>query len=226
MRWGLAIDAAGIGTFDWDLVTGRLAWDDRLIAMFGYERDDFEESIEAFNARLHPDDLPRVTEALQACIDTCGEFEAEYRVVRPDGETRWVHARGRALAGADGAADAAARRRLRHHRRARRRARAVTRVLEAMPAGFYSLDREWRFTHVNAEAERLLGPHPRGAARPGAVGGLAGGGQQRLRGELPHRRPDRRAGRPSTPTTPPRWTAGTSCAPGRAPTGCRSTSSR
>ena len=33
----------------------------------------------------------------------------------------------------------------------------VTRVLEAMPAGFYSLDREWRFTHVNAEAERLLG---------------------------------------------------------------------
>ena len=32
----------------------------------------------------------------------------------------------------------------------------VTRVLEAMPAGFYCLDREWRFTHVNAEAERLL----------------------------------------------------------------------
>ena len=33
----------------------------------------------------------------------------------------------------------------------------VSRVLEAMPAGFYSLDRDWRFTHVNAEAERLLG---------------------------------------------------------------------
>ena len=33
----------------------------------------------------------------------------------------------------------------------------MTRVLEAMPAGFYCLDREWRFTHVNAEAERLLG---------------------------------------------------------------------
>ena len=33
----------------------------------------------------------------------------------------------------------------------------VTRVLEAMPAGFYSLDRDWRFVYVNAEAERLLG---------------------------------------------------------------------
>ena len=95
-----------------------------------------------------------MTDALQGCIDTCGEYESEYRVVRPDGETRWVHARGRA---------AAARR---HRRAAARRAldttgerpaRRVTRVLEAMPAGFYSLDREWRFTHVNAEAERLLG---------------------------------------------------------------------
>ena len=156
VRWGLAIDAAGIGTFDWDLRTGRLSWDDRLVAMFGYERDSFDESIAAFNERLHPDDLLRVTETLQHSIDTCGEYDAEYRVVRPDGETRWVHARGRALAGPDGsavrllgAANDTTRERVGNA--------AVARVLEAMPAGFYSLDREWRFTHVNAEAERLLG---------------------------------------------------------------------
>jgi PAS domain S-box-containing protein len=156
LRWGLAIDAAGIGTFDWDLTTGRLAWDERLVAMFGYDVDTFEETIEAFNDRLHPDDLARVTDLLQACIDACGEYDAEYRVVRPDGETRWVHARGRALAGPDG-------RTVRLLGAAydttgdREGAARVTRVLEAMPAGFYSLDREWRFTHVNAEAERLLG---------------------------------------------------------------------
>ena len=156
VRWGLAIDAAGIGTFDWDLTTGRLTWDDRLVTMFGYDTATFDQSIEAFNARLHPDDLRRVTEVLQRSIDTCGEYDCEYRVVRPDGETRWVHARGRTLAGHDGSAvrllgaandttgDWAG-------------GTAVTRVLEAMPAGFYSLDREWRFTHVNAEAERLLG---------------------------------------------------------------------
>ena len=156
LRWQLAIDSAGIGAFDWDLVTGRLTWDDQLIAMFGYAAEDFDQSIEAFNARLHPDDLARVGEALQNCIATCGEYEAEYRVVRPDGEIRWVHARGRALPGP--------------HRQAvrllgaaydttgeRAAAARVTRVLEAMPAGFYSLDRDWRFTHVNAEAERLLG---------------------------------------------------------------------
>jgi PAS domain S-box-containing protein len=156
LRWRLAIDAAGIGTFDWDLTTGGLAWDDGTIRMFGYDPATFEESIEAFNARLHPDDLVRVTDLLQACIDTCGQYDAEYRVVRPDGETRWVHARGRGIPGPDGATvrllgaayDTTG---------VREAAGMVTRVLEAMPAGFYSLDREWRFTHVNAEAERLLG---------------------------------------------------------------------
>jgi PAS domain S-box-containing protein len=156
MRWGLAIDAAGIGTFDWDLTSGVLSWDDQLITMFGYEVETFEQTIDAFNARLHPDDLDRVTDALQQCIDTCGEYDAEYRVVRPDGETRWVHARGRALVGSAGTAvrvlgaayDTTGE---------REGAALVTRVLEAMPAGFYSLDREWRFTHVNAEGERLLG---------------------------------------------------------------------
>jgi serine phosphatase RsbU (regulator of sigma subunit)/PAS domain-containing protein len=156
LRWGLAIDSAGIGTFDWDLVTGRLSWDDRLKILFGYDVDTFGQTIDAFNDRLHPDDVERVSDALQQCIATCGEYDAEYRVLRPDGETRWVHARGRALAGADGVAvrvvGAA------YDTTGEREAAAlVTRVLEAMPAGFYSLDREWRFTYVNAEAERLLG---------------------------------------------------------------------
>ncbi|MFL6094090.1 MAG: SpoIIE family protein phosphatase [Blastococcus sp.] len=156
VRWGLAIDAAGIGTFDWDLLTGRLEWDERLIAIFGYAATGFDGSIAAFNARLHPGDLLRVSEALQHAIDTCGEYDAEFRVVRPDGETRWVHARGRALAGPGGSAvcvlgaanDTTSE---------RAGSTQVTRLLEAMPAGFYNVDRAWRFTHVNAEAERLLG---------------------------------------------------------------------
>ncbi|SDC23823.1 PAS domain S-box-containing protein [Geodermatophilus telluris] len=156
LRWGLAIDAAGIGTFDWDLRTGELTWDARLIEMFGYTAETFGGDIEAFNRRVHPDDLARVTDALQVSIAACGDYEAEYRVVWPDGETRWVQARGRTLSDEAGRATrvlGAA-----YDTTAERAAGVrVTRVLEAMPAGFYSLDREWRFTHVNAEAERLLG---------------------------------------------------------------------
>ena len=156
LRWGLAIDAARIGTFDWDLTTRRLTWDERLLAMFGFAGDEFEQTIEAFNGRVHPDDLSRVGDALQAAIESCGEFESEYRIVLPGGENRWVHARGRALCDEAGVANRFLGAAYDTTDEQAGTAR-VTRVLEAMPAGFYSLDREWRFTYVNAEAERLLG---------------------------------------------------------------------
>ncbi|MDP9418367.1 MAG: SpoIIE family protein phosphatase [Actinomycetota bacterium] len=155
-RWELATDAAGIGTFDWDLVTGQLLWDDRLLDLFGYDETGFDQSIEAFNARVHPDDLPRVSAALQEAIETCGTYDAEYRVVVPSRETRWVQARGRVLGSESGHAvrvlGAAY-----ETTEVREGEARIARVLEAMPTAFFSLDRDWRFTYVNAEAERVLG---------------------------------------------------------------------
>ena len=155
LRGELAIAAAGIGTFDWDLVTGRLDWDSRLIEMFGYDADTFDSTIDGFNDRLHPDDLDRVTQALQTAIDTGRDFAATYRVRLPSGDTRWVSARGRTLIGPDGTAARllGAAYDVTDQRDAELQ---VSRVLEAMPAGFYSLDRDWRFTYVNAAAEKLL----------------------------------------------------------------------
>ena len=156
LLWELAIDAAGIGTFDWHVATGALHWDDQLIALFGYAGDDFPGTIEAFNTRVHPDDLPRVTAALDQAVATGGTYAAEYRVLLPDGRTRWVDARGRALRDPSGTTvrvlGAAQDTSSRHEQEIR-----VSQVLESMSAAFYSLDRSWRFTYVNAEAERLLG---------------------------------------------------------------------
>jgi PAS domain S-box-containing protein len=156
LRWGLAIDAAGIGGFDWDLRTGVLTWDDRLVELFGYERAELSGTLADFTERLHPDDLERVSAALRLSLDTCGEFEEEYRVVLPAGEIRWVQSRGRAVCGQDGVAvrflGAAY-----DTTRARHADARVARVLEAMPAAFFSLGRDWTFTYVNVEAEKLLG---------------------------------------------------------------------
>jgi len=156
LRAQLAIDAAEIGTFDWDLVTGRLMWDARLIEMFGYDADTFEQTIQAFNARVHPDDLPRVSEALAAAIASQGEYEADYRVTLPGGGTRWVTARGRAFGGDGGTATRLIGVAYDVTSEVTSETR-VSRLLEAMPAGFYSLDVEWRFAHLNAQAEKLLG---------------------------------------------------------------------
>ncbi|HET9077977.1 MAG TPA: SpoIIE family protein phosphatase [Acidimicrobiales bacterium] len=152
----LAVGAGGIGTFDWDLVTGRLVWDERLLDIFGLDRDRFELTIEQFYDQLHPGDLEPVREKLQEAIDSCGEYDAEYRIVLPDGGTRWVAARGRALGDADGRAvrliGAA------QDTTARRDAEArIARVMDSMSTAFFFLDRHWRFNYVNTEATRVLG---------------------------------------------------------------------
>ncbi|CAA9419757.1 MAG: Uncharacterized, RsbU-domain-containing protein [uncultured Quadrisphaera sp.] len=156
LRWALAVDAAGIGTFDWDVGSGRLRWDERLLELFGHTEETFGGTIASFNERVHPEDLPGVSEEIARAVQACGEVDLEYRIVLPDGGVRWVRARGRALGGEDGRAvrllGAA------HDVTPRREADLqVARVLEAMSAAFYSLDRDWRFTYVNAEAERMLG---------------------------------------------------------------------
>ena len=160
LRLELAVEAAGIGSFDWDLVTGRLDWDDRLLEMFGYTRESWGERIEAFAARLHPDDVEATMAALEHATVTCGAYDAEFRVVLPSGETRWVRGRGRALCDEDGAAvrllgaayDTTSARAADLH---------VARVLEAMNEAFFSLDRDWRFAYVNRRAEQVL-DRPRG----------------------------------------------------------------
>ncbi|MDN4161830.1 SpoIIE family protein phosphatase [Nocardioides abyssi] len=156
LRAELAVSAAGIGTFDWDVVTGELRWDDRLLEIFGLGRHAFAATIEAFEAMVHPEDRPRVNAALDHAVETCGEYVAEYRVLRPDGTTCWVVARGRALAGPDGRAarllGAAFDNTAVQDGEAR-----VQRVLEAMPTAFFHLDRTWRFTYANRVAHQLLG---------------------------------------------------------------------
>ncbi|MBD7919072.1 SpoIIE family protein phosphatase [Cellulomonas sp. Sa3CUA2] len=150
-----AAQAAGLGTFQWDLVTGALHWDPTLLEVFGYDETTFPGTIEAFDARLHPGDAALVSAALDSAVSTCGVYEAEFRVVQPDGSVRWLAARGRALAGPSGDAEhligvttdtTALRERDLH----------VQQILEDMSTGYFWLDADWRFGYVNAEAELIL----------------------------------------------------------------------
>ncbi|MGY2130251.1 SpoIIE family protein phosphatase [Blastococcus sp. SYSU DS0617] len=156
LRWTLSVDAAEVGSFDYDLLTGELVWDARLQELFGYADGEFDRTIEAFNARLHPDDVDRVGQAIEATVRGDGDLDVEYRVVTPDGSTRWLQGRGKTLRDEDGTAvrllGAAYDTTDVHQPR-------TSRMLEAMPSGFVSLDAEWRFTVLNTAAERLLGRH-------------------------------------------------------------------
>ena len=177
LAWRLAVDAAGVGAFVWDLVTGDLRWDERLHELFGLDEESFGGTIEAFSRSVHPDDVGRVSDALQRAIATCGDYAAEYRVVLPDGTLRWIEARGHAFADQPDGPPVRLVGAAYDTTQVREGEARMGRVLESMSSAFFQLDREWRFAYVNSEAERLLGAtrvHLIGAsiwdAFPAAVG--------------------------------------------------------
>jgi PAS domain-containing protein len=151
----LALQAAGVGTFDWDLVTGRLVWDRQLLDIFGRDGDS-QLTIEDFYDHLHPADRDRLAAVLEHVVASVGTYEAEYRIVLPDGRVRWVAAQGRALPGPDGSTSRLLGVAQDTTERAEGRDR-IARVMDAWATAFFFLDPAWRFAYVNGEAERVLG---------------------------------------------------------------------
>lgn len=97
-RTRLAMDAAGIGTWDFNPITGALLWSDRSRIAFGVS-GDAPGDYEAFLAAVHPDDRARVDRGVREAFDPDGSgvFDIEYRTRWPDGAVRWLIAKGRAL---------------------------------------------------------------------------------------------------------------------------------
>ncbi|MDB4933732.1 MAG: Chemotaxis protein methyltransferase CheR, partial [Labilithrix sp.] len=99
-RVRLALDSAGLGTFDYNPTTGALRWDTRSRALFGLPRDA-PVTYSTYLSGVHPDDRKRVDDAHKRALDPYGHgtFEVEYRTVGlADGIERWVAARGQAFA--------------------------------------------------------------------------------------------------------------------------------
>ncbi len=104
-RLKLAIDSARMGTFDWNLVTKKVAWNAYHMALLGYEPTATEvSSYEAWERRVAPEDLPKVKTAVQLSRDTHTDYACEYRVVWDDGSLHWVEAFGRFYYDGDGEA--------------------------------------------------------------------------------------------------------------------------
>lgn len=99
-RLRIALEAAGLGTWDYNPLTGVLRWDARCKALAGLP-PDAEISWTTFRESIHPEDRARVDDAVRRALDPSGDmtFDVEYRTVGiGDGVERWVAARGQAIA--------------------------------------------------------------------------------------------------------------------------------
>lgn len=102
-RLRLALEAADVGIYDWDPAGTLINWDSRTRRIFGIDEED-EVSYEVFVERIHPDDRDAASRAVEVALDPAGDgqFASEYRIVRPEGEVRWVRAVGRVLFAGEG----------------------------------------------------------------------------------------------------------------------------
>ncbi|MFO0692642.1 MAG: PAS domain-containing protein [Polyangiales bacterium] len=89
-----ALEAGGMGTWELDLGTMRLEWDEGMYALWGFDReDDVELDFEAVFSFIHPDDQPRMREATERVLASGGRSMVEYRVKLPKRGERWFQAR-------------------------------------------------------------------------------------------------------------------------------------
>ena len=93
-----------LGIFDWDMKRNAMIGDPRLLQAFGIdpENNGSSRSLEEFLAAIHPDDSPRVAEAVARAIETGEEYEEQYRVTGRAGELRHILAKGQCLRDASG----------------------------------------------------------------------------------------------------------------------------
>lgn len=97
-RLRLAQQAARIGTFEWNILTGVNTWTADLEAMYGLPRGGFAGTQEAFENLVHPDDRERIIRIVDSALKTGLPDAAEWRVVWPDGSVHWISARWRVFA--------------------------------------------------------------------------------------------------------------------------------
>lgn len=97
-RLELAISAAQLGTWDWDIVSGRIIYNDRWANMLGYTIDEIQKDFSFWMKLVHPDDLSEVLKKIEDhLIGDTKIFEDEYRLRSKSGEWIWVLAEGKVI---------------------------------------------------------------------------------------------------------------------------------
>jgi len=90
----IALDAAQMGIWDWDIQNGKVKQSSTTEAIHGLNSSSFEGTYQSFVSSIHPEDREIVTESLHKTLENKAEYDVEFRVIRPDGTVRWVASKG------------------------------------------------------------------------------------------------------------------------------------
>ena len=97
LRVDNAQQLANMGDYDWHIPTDTNRWSDQLYRIYGYEPQSFNASYERFLSCLHPDDREHIMSIHQQALATGEPYQMTERIIRPDGELRYLASNGQVL---------------------------------------------------------------------------------------------------------------------------------
>ncbi|OKH39475.1 hypothetical protein NIES2119_07015 [[Phormidium ambiguum] IAM M-71] len=100
----LTLEFAHIGSWAWYVGENRVVWSSQLFGLFGLDPQTTEATHQAWRESIHPDDLEQVEATVHQALANHTDYEAEYRVVHPDGSIHWIFGKGRGVYDRSGAA--------------------------------------------------------------------------------------------------------------------------
>jgi PAS domain S-box-containing protein len=100
-RLQLALNAAQMGQWDWNMVTGEVVWSPKCLAIYGLS-PNAPMSYERFLQAVHPEDRERIDAALKRAVEECSCYDEMKRIIWPDGSLHWTASRGQAYCEAAG----------------------------------------------------------------------------------------------------------------------------
>lgn len=93
----VALDAAKMGTWNYDLESTKVEWSTNLELLHGIEAGSFGGTFEHVLQDIHPNDRQSVITAIGENVERGTQHEIEYRIVRPDNSIRWVQGKGQVI---------------------------------------------------------------------------------------------------------------------------------
>jgi two-component system cell cycle sensor histidine kinase/response regulator CckA len=153
---------AQIGSWQLDLASRKLWWSPEIYSVFELEPGRSGATYDAFLELVHPEDREAVRQAFNGAVVERSPYEIVHRLLMPDGRVKYVHERARILYDAwstplraIGTMQEVTRWKAAEAALAESNARFEA-ALEGVAAGFFILDREWRFRYINTAGARLL----------------------------------------------------------------------
>ena len=104
-RLQMALNAAKMGTWEWEIPTDRLIWSAEVSSIYGLDERESVRTVTDFLEQIHPDDRAAIQRRIVELIDRRKQgdsYDEEYRIVWPNGDIRWVASKGSVIFGEDG----------------------------------------------------------------------------------------------------------------------------